>query len=101
MTPDALTQWFIVPAGGKAAKCKSERCTKTIFWIKHPFTEKPHPIDCDVAGGRRPSPKAHDPLQTGLFDAPTSSEPTFDGRGVSHFETCVDAEKFRKGGIHD
>lgn len=97
----ADTQWFVVPAGTKIAHCRSENCRKPVFFIKHPFTEKPHPIDCEVPYGRRPSSRPHDPLQAGLFDDPALVEPAYDGRGVSHFETCVDAARFRRGGIHD
>ena len=67
-----------------------------IYFISHPFTGKPHPIDCDVPGGRRPSAHAASPDQGSLFEA-GSTEATYDGRGISHFETCPDAALFRRG----
>ncbi len=90
--------WLPVPAGTRAGQCRSRNCGRAIYWIE--VRGRPHPVNCDVLGGRRPSSKTHDPLQQGLFADPALAEQTFDGRGKSHFEDCPDADHFRRG-IHD
>lgn len=87
----ASPQWFIVPAGTEVVPCRSPRCQKPIYWIEHPRTKRPHPIDCEVPGGKPPTING-DKEQVGLFD---NGQPGTDGRGISHFETCVDAASFR------
>lgn len=86
-------RFFSVAPGTKPAQCRGETCQKSIFFITHPATNRPHPIDCDVPGGEMPS-AWKDPRQTSVFDV---DEPERHGRGVSHFETCPDALKFRRG----
>lgn len=85
-----------VPAGTEATVCRSPNCRKKIYFVLHPRTNRPHPVDCDVPGGEEPSVTAGG-NQRALFDDPAAPEP-HDGRGVSHFETCVDASRFRPRG---
>jgi hypothetical protein len=73
MTPRFLD----IPPGTPATRCGSEKCGQLIYWISHPASGRPHPVDPDVDGGV----------------APTADAP---GRGVSHFATCADAALFRK-----
>lgn len=89
--------WYTVPAGTRLAQCRSVACHKPIYFIVHPGSGRLHPIDCDLAGGTRPSAKPHDPAQIGLFAGGAIEEVSHDGRGVSHFETCVEAALFRRG----
>lgn len=91
--PPANAKWYDVPAGTPPAECRGENCRATIFFAS---TERGGkcPIDCDVDGGQWPSEQA-DPNQLGLLGA--SSE-YHDGRGISHFFTCVDAPQFSKRG---
>jgi hypothetical protein len=89
----AERQWFVVPAGTQATTCRSGKCSAPIYFIKHPRTGRPHPIDCAVPGGSEPSLMASGGLQRGLFDP--SEAGARDGRGVSHFDTCIDAARFR------
>lgn len=74
-------RWETVPTGTPKAGCTGHRkpggtCRATIYWIERPRVGKPGvarvPVDCDVEGGSSP-----DSLS--------------DGKGVSHFTTCVDA----------
>lgn len=86
-------RFFTVPAGSKPIACRGKTCTKFIYFITNPATNRPHPIDCDVDGGELPT--AHrDKSQASMFDV---DEPPHEGRGVSHFSTCPDAVQFRRG----
>jgi len=91
----ASIKWFTVPAGTQVMRCSSPKCQKPIYWILHPRTKRPHPVDCEVEGGSLPSINP-DKDQIGLFDG---GKPGHDGRGVSHFETCPDAASFRRGHV--
>ncbi len=71
-------QWLEVPAGTRARECRG--CQATIYWIEHPTTGRPHPVDCDVDGGQEPDPEPQ-------------GEP---GLGISHFATCPEAASFRR-----
>lgn len=75
-TPPPNARWYDVPAGTRVAECSGKNCGAEIYWIATPNGKK-MPIDCDVDGGAEPSD--------------TSDEP---GRGVSHFQTCADADRF-------
>lgn len=86
-----------VAAGTLPGTCKGLAmggcCTASIYWAKNEASGRRMPIDCDVEGGVRPSSYANDPTQQGLFgDEPAAH----DGRGISHFFTCVDADLFSK-----
>ncbi len=74
--PPPIVHWLTVPAGSHVGECRSGKCRARIFWIK---TErgKDMPVDCGVAGGYEP---------TALSD----------GKGVSHWGTCADTERFRR-----
>lgn len=95
--PKADAQWFIVPAGSRSSSCRGPNCHVLIHWMKHPRTGKPHPIDCTVEGGLQPSVHAGEALPSLFGD----QIPAQDGRGVSHFDTCVDARRFRDGLMRD
>jgi hypothetical protein len=88
-------QFYPVPAGTPAARCKGPTCGATIYFITSPKSGRPLPIHCDVDGGRRPS-MTNDPTQSDLFD-PAGAE-VHDGKGVSHFTDCVDVDLFSRGG---
>ena len=86
-------EFLVVPAGTKPTECRGPTCGAVIYFITHPKTGRPHPVDCDVDGGEAPS--AHkDSRQLGMFD---DIGPPRDGRGVTHFTTCLDAAAFRRG----
>jgi len=90
--PIKRRRFYTVAAGAPIAKCKGPRCGKPIYFITIPGKARPLPVDCDVAGGVIPSENV-DETQVGIFD----EGPVQDGRGVSHFETCIDAQHFRRG----
>lgn len=69
--------WFEVPAGTPPAGCRS--CGQTIFWIATTGGKR-MPVDCEVAGGRWPGTDFREPA----------------GRGVSHFATCPDRDRWRQ-----
>jgi hypothetical protein len=86
---DRPPRWEDVPAGTNPSICNGHTkaggsCRAEVFWIVRPRIKNGRPIpgtstriaiDCDVTGGSRPD----------------SWTP---GRGVAHFATCVDADKF-------
>ncbi len=90
--PKRELQFFKVPAGTRSARCNGPTCGKQIFFIINPRTGRPMPIDCDVEGGEAPS-ATKDKSQLDAFSTTTGH----DGRGVSHFLTCPDAEQFSRG----
>lgn len=88
--PVAPPRWETVHAGTRPSICtghqkKGGTCRAEVFWIRRPKIRggKPVPsapevrlqVDCDVVGGERPTSVS-------------------DGRGHSHFLTCVDAKRF-------
>lgn len=89
-------KWFSVPIGTPVARCDGPNCHAPIYWIHRVSygLVKSHPISCDVEGGRRPSAQV-DSAQLDLLGAlPPIPRP---GRGISHFDNCPDAERFRGG----
>lgn len=84
-------EFIAVPAGTRRSQCNGPTCRAVIYFVEHPRTGRPHPVDCDVEGGEHPSEPV-DPRQLSL-DGETVRE--HDGRGVSHFATCPDADHFR------
>lgn len=85
-------QFYTVPAGTPSTRCKGPTCQATIFFITSPRSGRPLPIHCDVDGGRRPS-MTNDRSQLDAFDGGAEIH---DGRGVSHFADCPDAEPFQR-----
>lgn len=76
--------WYTVPAGTRASQCRG--CKAVIFWIENANGRKV-PVDCDtVDGSNRPSEPSNS--ANGVQRAP------WDGHGVSHFQTCPDADQF-------
>lgn len=87
-------QFFVIPAGQRPSRCTGETCSATIYWARNPKTGRAVPVDCSVPGGRTPSETAmHDQL-----DAFAGVADVHDGRGVSHFTTCPDADQFSGAG---
>jgi hypothetical protein len=82
-------KFYAVPAGTRPTTCKGQTCGKRCYWIRTP-TGRPLLIDCDVEGGAHPSAST-DTSQTDLLDGATA---VHDGRGVSHFQACVNADRF-------
>lgn len=76
---DRPLQWETVPKGTRSARCSGETCRRVIYWIERPRRGKPGtarvPVDCDVDGGSAPDSMS-------------------DGRGVNHFQMCIDAVDF-------
>lgn len=96
--PKREPAWLTVPAGTKAVPCKGAeqggKCAMPVYWIAHPRTGRPHPVDCiAVDGSVLPSAHAHGTEQGDLLS--DTFEPARDGRGVSHWATCLDAARFR------
>lgn len=91
--------FFDVPAGTPPATCKGAAmggtCTARIYYIENPRTGARTPIDCNVEGGEIPS-ETNDPSQLDMLAGDTAN--VHDGRGISHFFTCSDADMFTKGG---
>ena len=96
MSTARAQKFYTVPAGARPSQCAAtERggsCTAVIYWTTNPDTSRPLPIDCDVDGGQAPSESA----DRGQLDAFAGETAVFDGRGVSHFETCPDRDLFRR-----
>lgn len=72
----ANVKYYEVPIGTRSRPCNGDTCQQLVYFIKSPKSGKPLPIDCDVDGGSEP----------------TSTAP---GRGVSHFVTCPDRDRFK------
>lgn len=64
--------WYEVPAKTPTAQCRG--CGAVIYWITTKNDRK-MPVDCDVDEGHAPDGR-------------------IDGRGVSHFTTCTEANRF-------
>jgi hypothetical protein len=82
---------YVVPAGTRAAKCRGPNCAKPIYFVRNSLGGMT-PIDCDVPGGKRPS----EHKDTKQLDAFSGSVEVYDGNGISHFNTCVDAGLFTR-----
>ena len=88
--PTFRAQDFItVPAGAKVTRCNGPNCGALIYFVRSPHG-RPTPVDCDVEGGKRPS-ETKDKDQGDIFGGVA---PVYDGRGVSHFLNCPDANLF-------
>ena|SRR5262249_35173880 len=89
--------YFLVPAGTRMSICRGTSlggcCAAAIYFVENPKTKKLIPIDCDVPDGIRPGP-AVDPSQVDLLSG-EAGKPQ-DGRGVSHYLTCPDADLFTR-----
>lgn len=81
-------QWLSVPAGTRPARCKGPSCGARVYWTRT-ARGKLVLVDCAVEGGVPPSESA-DTGQTSLLE----TGPVHAGRGVSHFQTCPDADRF-------
>ena len=87
--PPKTPTLYKVPPGTKATTCKGPNCRKRVYWIR---TERGKAllIDCDVEGGQHPS-EASDASQLDILSGATTVR---EGFGVSHFTSCIDAERF-------
>jgi hypothetical protein len=75
-------QWETIPRGTTPATCRGETCGDEVYWIERKSRNKKTPdrtvrvpVDVDVPGAAAP-------------DSLT------DGRGVSHYQLCPDADSF-------
>lgn len=93
--PETKTPTFIkVPAGSRPTRCNGPRCGAMIYFVHNPVSGRMVPVTCDVDGGKRPS----ESKERGQLDAFSSGEAlVYDGRGVSHFTDCPDADRFSRG----
>lgn len=95
--PARAPHWIAVPAGTHVAQCRDERCAKPIYFVAFGKANRPHPVNCDVEGGLRPSAVAEtDSTQLPLIPG-VAPETPHAGRGQSHFADCVAAADFRRG----
>lgn len=83
-------RFYDVPAGTKPTRCNGADCGRPMYWARNPTTGRAVPVDCDVEGGRTPSVNTNAD-QMGMFGVDAE---VHDGRGVSHFLTCVNAAQF-------
>jgi hypothetical protein len=83
--PAVKGPWFDVPAGTRAAECRT--CHATIYWITT-ANDRKMPVDCDVDGGFAPAVQELVDAHDGDWDGR--------GRGVSHFATCPERDQWRK-----
>jgi hypothetical protein len=88
----AHATFIVVPAGTPASTCRGPSCQKRIYFARNPRTGSPTPVDCNVEGGETPS-ETKDASQ---LDMLAGAAGVHDGRGISHFFTCVDAEMFSR-----
>lgn len=79
--------WIPVPPHCAPAPCGGPRCQRAIFKATNPRTGRTNPVDCDVEGGQRPR-------KGNIEELPALEGLPRYGLGVSHFQTCVDAEMF-------
>jgi hypothetical protein len=87
----AETRFYVVPAGTRPTRCRGSSCNALIYFVANPATGRMTPVDCDVEGGKRPS----ESKEKGQLDMLSGGEAAvYDGKGVSHFQTCADAEQF-------
>jgi hypothetical protein len=68
-----------IPAGSRPRPCRGETCTMRIYDAPHPKSGRMHPVSVD-------------PVKDPRCCHPTSAT---EGRGISHFAVCPDAESFR------
>ena len=88
-----VPQFYKVPAGTRSSRCSGPTCGKQIYFITNPRSGRMMPVDCGVEGGEPPT-ATKDKGQSDLFAGEIM---VHDGRGVSHFLTCPDAEQFSRG----
>lgn len=69
-----MTTWFAIPKGTPQGKCRS--CRAAIYWVTTPMG-KSMPVDVAVPDGVQPTREK-------------------DGRGISHFATCPQADEHRR-----
>jgi hypothetical protein len=75
--------------------CRGPNCDRAIYFVTSPKSGSMTPVDCDVPGGRRPS-ETTDASQLDMLNAGEAS--VHDGKGISHYFTCSDADMFSKRG---
>jgi hypothetical protein len=88
-----MAEHFItIPPNATPTACRG--CGETIYFVTDARTRRPHPVSVAVRGGRAPEPGRgeRDPRTGAEYPAVEARE----GRGVSHFENCPDAARFRK-----
>ncbi len=68
--------WYEIPAGTRAAECRA--CSEPMFFVETARGSRV-PVSCDVDGAFPPSDREG-------------------GRGVSHFATCTEPDRFSAGG---
>jgi hypothetical protein len=90
--PAANEIWYDVPPGSRKQQCESGKCGAVFYWVRNPKTGRMVPVDCDVVGGHPPS-DTNDPQQTDAFGGTAR---VFDGRGISHFRSCAEPDRFRR-----
>jgi hypothetical protein len=68
-------QMIPIPARTSPSNCR--KCSQLIYWVSHPSSGRPHPVSIEhedaIAPGRE-----------------------FEGKGISHFADCVNADEFRR-----
>ena len=69
-----VASYLVIKAGTQPSSCRS--CRQRIFWILHPRTNRRHPVSVAVEGALPPGRDT-------------------DGRGISHFADCPNAEHHR------
>ena len=91
----ATPKFYVIPAGTKPVICNGPHCGKSIYFVFNSATGRTVPVDADVEDGKRPSVEKHvDKNQLGMFGV--DEVKVFDGKGVSHFQTCPDAGQFSR-----
>lgn len=85
-------RFIVIPQSTAPVPCRA--CGETIYFVTDARTRRPHPVSVAAKGCRAPERGQfeRDP-RTGAEHA--TVEPR-EGRGVSHFDNCPDADRFRK-----
>lgn len=86
--------FITIPWNAAPVACRA--CGETIYFVTDARTRRPHPVSVAVKGGRAPERGQVERNPRTGAELPVV-EPS-EGRGVSHFENCPDAERFRKLG---
>ncbi|RYE93956.1 MAG: hypothetical protein EOO75_03180 [Myxococcales bacterium] len=83
---------YRIPAATLASPCRG--CGESIYFVTDPDTRRPHPVSVAPRGCHAPEREVCERDERTGVEYTVS--PAREGRGVSHFANCPDADRFRK-----
>lgn len=85
-------RYIPIPWNAQPTPCRG--CGEDIYFVDDPETRRPHPVSVAATGCRAPlRPQTERDPRTGAEHPVVEAR---EGRGVSHFENCPQADRFRK-----